>query len=102
MTYNPPTWYRGPDDPSGYRVRVAGDLRQMRGREGLRLTQAALAKVLGQELGRDIPDSSVARWESGSKLAGADVYLACIDLVAAHRNAESPLARFKRALGPAS
>lgn len=35
-----------------------------------------MAKALGRELGRNIPESSVARWESGHKLAGADVYLA--------------------------
>ena len=57
----------------------------MRGREGVRLTQAGMADALGRELGRNIPESSVARWESGHKLAGADVYRAYIDITAAAR-----------------
>jgi len=61
------------------------DLKQMRGREGVRLTQKDMAKALSQELERHIPESSVARWENGFKLAGGDVYRAYIYLTAAAR-----------------
>jgi len=57
----------------------------MRGRTGVRLTQAGMAAILGRELRRSIPETSIARWESGFKLAGADVYRAYIDITAAAR-----------------
>ena len=38
------------------------------------LTQSEMATALTRELSRGIPASSVARWESGHKLAGSDVY----------------------------
>jgi excisionase family DNA binding protein len=47
---------------------------------GARLTQAEMARALGRELARRIPESSVARWESGVKLPGADVYRAYVNL----------------------
>lgn len=50
----------------------------MRGPAGAKLTQAAMAATLGRELSRRIPESSVARWESGVKLPGADVYRAYV------------------------
>src|SRR5262245_57091261 len=77
-----PGWYRGPADPSGYRVQVASDLRWMRTRKG-NLTQDEIAKALARELRRAIPVSSVSRWESGVKLAGGDVYRAYIVITGA-------------------
>lgn len=74
-----PAWYRGPDDPSGYRIKVCEDLRWMRSRLA-KTTQADIAEALSQELGRRIPESSVSRWEAGKKLPGADVYRAYIQL----------------------
>ena len=105
-----PTWYRGPQNSSKHRIGVAVDLRQMRGREGARLTQKDMAVALSRELGRNIPESSVARWENGHKLAGADVYRAYMQLTAAAhptdvderllwRQMESRVARLERASG---
>jgi len=51
----------------------------------VRLTQAGMAAALGRELRRNIPETSVARWESGFKLAGADVYKAYIHITASSR-----------------
>src|SRR5262249_33476651 len=80
-----PPWFRGPRNSSPHRIGVAVDLKRMRGREGVRLTQKDMARELSRELGRHIPESSVARWENGHKLAGADVYRAYIYLTAAAR-----------------
>jgi len=60
-----------------YRQRVADDLRWMRD-HAARLTQREMAYRLALELGRTVPDTSVSRWEKGTKLAGADVYRAYI------------------------
>jgi len=62
-------------DPAGYRAAVAADLKWMRDRSA-KLTQREMSQRLSAELGRRIPDSSVSRWENGTKLAGADVYRA--------------------------
>ncbi len=87
MEPNPgvPEWYRGPEDPSGYRVAVCWDLRRMRGPSGARLTLRQMAEALGRELHRRIPESSAARWESGVKMPGADVYRAYITISGAAR-----------------
>src|SRR5215813_689890 len=81
----PPPWFRGPRNSSRHRIGVAIDLKRMRGREGVRLTQKDMARELSRELGRHIPESSVARWENGFKMAGGDVYRAYIYLTAASR-----------------
>jgi excisionase family DNA binding protein len=73
-----PAWYRGPEDPSGYRVQVCTDLRLMRGPTRASLTMADMAAALSEELHRHVPESSVLRWESGKKVPGADVYAAYV------------------------
>lgn len=57
----------------------------MRGPSGARLTLRQMAEALGRELHRRIPESSAARWESGVKMPGADVYRAYITISGAAR-----------------
>jgi excisionase family DNA binding protein len=75
-----PEWYRGPDDPSGYRVAICLELRDMRTR--VRLSQIQMAEALRQELRRPISDVSVSRWETGFQMASAAVYLAYMHISA--------------------
>lgn len=57
----------------------------MRGPSGARLTLRQMAEALGRELHRRIPESSAARWESGVKMPGADVYRAYVTISGAAR-----------------
>lgn len=57
----------------------------MRGPQGAGMTQQQMAAALSVELHRNVPYSSVSRWEKGTKEAGGAVVLAYIAISGASR-----------------